>query len=197
MKIKVILLFASIFLVSSLSGSVIKKNKISMNGYFIQIAVLKNISNISNVKKNLKDYDLFIQDYKNLKKIYVVNIKKKSELLNIKKIYPTAFITRKPKNINQNITKKEMVSIKKENGVFEIYSDTTVPISDIPDAVILKVDSVESEVADIEYTESITIDDNLSNTTYHNMNLDDILNEKPKGSDLDSNTILKTRKSFL
>ena len=134
MNNKIKILFILFFLtVQNVSAIEIEVSSVHPQSYFIQVGAFKKVSNIQKVKDKLFEYDIYLEAYKNMKRIYVVNILASSlneTLIEIRKIYPNAFVAKHPK----------------------VNSDKIV---------------------------------------------NDISIEIPYGSALDSNTILKTRKSFL
>ncbi len=149
-KIKLIIVLISIFLsIQTLFSIEIEKEYIYEPSYFIQVCALKRESNIERVKNRLLDYHLYLEQYNDLKRIYIVNIITKEELddtlEDIQKIYPHSFISKGPKNLFVT-EKQEIVTQEPEEIIYEKIEPTL---------------------------------------------------EKSRIIELDSKTILKTRKSFL
>lgn len=137
-------------LLQSLHAVEIGKESISTDSYYIQVGAFKKLSNIQKVKDKLFEYEIYLESYKGFQRIHVVNILaplEKVTLSQIRKIYPKAFISKRPA-INRNSSD----SVQKPSTNF---SQSVKPSS-------LK----------------------LNNTQFFEQTLD-------------SNTILKTRKSFL
>ena len=105
MKVFFIIFF---LLVQNVSAIEIGKESISTESYFIQVGAFKNISNIQNVKDKLFEYELYLEAYKGLQRILVVNVLapvEKETLFEIRKIYPKAFISKRPmKKSSTNFT---------------------------------------------------------------------------------------------
>ncbi len=108
----------------NLFALVLSKEEVSSSGYFIQVASLKKSINIKKVKKRLYNFNLYIEPYQGLKRIYIVNIEKKSKFLEIKKLYPDAFITKRPQTLH--------------SGEKEKILDKSPPILDLNSNTILK-----------------------------------------------------------
>jgi len=128
-------------------------NSIKANSYHVQVGAFKSIQNVNNVKDRLSAFDIYVEPYKGLNRVIVVNIMTKEQLkrnfLKIKKFYPKSFITKRP------IEAKK--TIKKQN-----YKKPTKNYNQLFKSIPKKREVIEQQ--------------------------NDILN---------SNTILKTRKSFL
>ncbi len=121
---------------------------VSRDSYFIQVGAFKNILNVQDVVDKLSIYDIYLEPYKDMHRIQVVNIfapNLKKTLFKIRKIYKKAFIAKRP--ILEH-TQAKAKSFDKKNKPF-------IPASN---------------------------------------NIQMIQHYAPA---LDSNTILKTRKSFL
>ncbi len=117
MRLSVILV--SIFLsIQTLFSIEIEKEYIYEESYFIQVCALSKESNIERVKSKLMDYHLYLEEYNNLKRIYIVNIITKEELndtlKDIQKIYPEAFISKGPKNLSVDETHKAILKESQE-----------------------------------------------------------------------------------
>jgi hypothetical protein len=158
-------IFLLFFYVSlpSLSAKVLQPAMIDKDRYFIQVAALSKEYNVKKIIKKLLNHDLYIQKHKNLKRIYIVNIDNKSELVGIKKLYPSAFFAKTPDFIT--VDEPKFNEDTQEIGQFEILSDNM-----IDDTVLID----EAEIV-----------------------IEKMVDDPAKSDTMNSNTILKTRKSFL
>jgi hypothetical protein len=145
------------FTIDESSAREVSHRFIKENAYHIQIGAFKSDNNVNSAIKKLNDFDVYVDPYKGLHRVIVVNILRKQELnrsfVKIKKFYPNAFLTKQPiKRTNQRkkVTKKSN-SKKTINHYNQLFK--SMP----------------------EKREII----------------------KPRNDTLNSNTILKTRKSFL
>ncbi len=97
-KIK-ILFILSFLTVQNVSAVEIEVSSVHPQSYFVQVGAFKNLSNIQKVKDRLFEYDIYLEAHKNMQRIHVVNIlapSLKGTLVKIRKIYPKAFISKRP-----------------------------------------------------------------------------------------------------
>lgn len=98
-----------LFVSQNLYAVEIDIQSISKKSYYIQVGAFKSKANIQKVKDKLSKYDIYLEPYKNLQRIQVVNIltptQLKKTLVKIRKIFPKAFVVKHP-NLNQIKTKK-------------------------------------------------------------------------------------------
>ena len=128
----------------------IGSESIHSKSYSVQVGAFKNMSNIQKIKEKLFEYEIYLEPYKNLHRVHVVNIITpvlKETLTKIRKIYPKAFISKRP--ISNSIP------MKTKQKIFDKINKSFKPSGNI---------------------------------------IEEIKQYEPS---LDSNTILKTRKSFL
>ncbi|HIP59798.1 MAG TPA: SPOR domain-containing protein [Campylobacterales bacterium] len=86
-------------LMQSIEAIEISKESISTDSYYIQVGAFKNMSNIQRVKDRLFEYELYLEPYKGFQRIHIVNVlapQEKEILVEIRKIYPKAFISKRP-----------------------------------------------------------------------------------------------------
>jgi folylpolyglutamate synthase/dihydropteroate synthase len=78
----------------------IDAQSIDEKSYYIQVGAFKSVSNIQRVQNRLAEYDIYLQTHKNLQRIQIVNILTKKELketlAKIRKIFPKAFVAKRP-----------------------------------------------------------------------------------------------------
>jgi hypothetical protein len=103
--------------VKNLLAVEIGRESIAPESYFIQVGAFKKMSNIQKVKDRLFEYELYLEPYKSFHRIQVVNIlasQKREILAEIRKIYPKAFISKRPmKKSSTNFNKSyKMDNIK-------------------------------------------------------------------------------------
>jgi hypothetical protein len=134
-------------IVKALYAAQVDARSISKSGYYIQVGAYKKVSSIQKVMGDLEAYDTYLEPYKDLYRVKIVNILTKEQLKktlrDIRKVFPKAFVTKR-------------VSFRDKKGYIKDIS-------------------------------------NKSFKSAHQKNENTKLDESP----LDSNSILKTRKSFL
>jgi len=142
-----------LLVVKNASADEVTYDFIEANSYHIQVGAFKSRDNVNNVKNRLSAFDVYIEPYKGLNRVIVVNILTEEQLnhsfLQIKKIYPKAFITKQPMAI---------VKVQKKHSYKK-------PVEDYNQ--LFKPTSIKREIIE------------------------------QRNDTLNSNTILKTRKSFL
>jgi len=77
----------------------IRVEEIDEESYAIQVGAFKNLSNIDQVTKKLFEYETYLEPYKKLQRVHIVNIEAfalKETLTDIRKMYPKAFISKRP-----------------------------------------------------------------------------------------------------
>jgi len=96
------------FITQNIYALQIDAQSISKDSYYIQVGAFKSVSNIQRVQNKLAEYDLYIQTYKNLQRIQIVNILTKRELkktlAKVRKIFPKAFVAKSPSKKRKKIT---------------------------------------------------------------------------------------------
>lgn len=86
-------------IVKSVEAIEIEEQEVQKSNYAIQIGAFKNASNIDKIIENLPEYEIYLEPYKNLHRVQVINIRPfalKESLAQIRKIYPNAFISKRP-----------------------------------------------------------------------------------------------------
>jgi len=110
------------FITHDLSAIQIDKESISKESYYIQVGAFKSVANIQKVQNRLAEYDIYMQTYKNLQRIQIVNILTKKELketlAKIRKIFPKAFVAKSPSKKDMH-NKKVIKSSENFNKSFE------------------------------------------------------------------------------
>lgn len=179
MKMKFNIIFLVTFLsFYSLQASEVQSMDIEEESYFIKIGTFSKMENVEKIKKRLYDHQLYIEPYKNLHRVYVVNIHKKSlqtTLSSIRKIYAEAYVEKKPHLQRNQIQETRIIKTKPEiETEAEVVSKTVIEAESAP------LTEEPASVEDISH-------------------LFDAAKEKSEKieSDLDSQSIIKTRKSFL
>jgi len=92
------------------------RDSIGEKSYFIQVGAFKNISNIQKVLDKLSRYEVYLEPYKDMHRIYIVNIfspSQKKILAKVRKIYPNAFIAKGPTKAKKTILGRVSDIIKK------------------------------------------------------------------------------------
>ena len=152
-RLKFLLVF--VFLMqSTLVSSEIAFESIEKDSYFIQVGAFRSISNIDKVIVKLSDYNVYLEPYKNLHRVHVVNITKnrlKIVLKKIRRLYPKSFIVKRA-----------------------IYND--------------RENSENSELS----SSNVEQNSKLFETLQNNIKI-----IQPNHNILDTNSIIRTRKSFL
>jgi hypothetical protein len=116
----------------------IDAESIDKESYYIQVGAFKSVSNIQKVQNQLQEYDIYLQTYKNLQRIQIVNILTKKELketlAKIRKIFPKAFVAKRPNNKDIK-TQHVIKSSGNFNKSFEISPKNKEYISPIQPAL--------------------------------------------------------------
>jgi nitrogen regulatory protein PII-like uncharacterized protein len=123
-KVFIICLFAFTVDISAVE---IEKSSIVPGSYGIQVGAFKNVSNIQKIKDDLYDYELYLESYKGLKRIQVVNLLTsedfKHTLAIIKKKYPNAFVLKRAR-----VSKKSVDKIENSNNYRQIIKPKSINI---------------------------------------------------------------------
>ncbi|MCH9813142.1 MAG: hypothetical protein K0U47_04275 [Epsilonproteobacteria bacterium] len=165
------------FCTSLLQAIEVDSDNIDQKHYFIKIGTFAKLYNIKKIQEKLSHYPIYLHPYKNLQRVYVVNVSKEeiqTTLLAIRKLYPDAYIAKKPALSKPKVEMpvEPIMQSKKE----------TKPVQE----------SVEKEVKIKEKIDQpATVEDigHLFESVHKK-------SEKIE-SDLNSESIIKTRKSFL
>lgn len=118
MKVFIMVFFLTVQQVYAIEIGVLSLHSKS---YSIQVGAFKNMSNIQKVKDRLLEYEIYLEPYKNMHRVHVVNIETpvlKETLTQIRKIYPKAFISKRP-ILNTTPTQTEQKTSAKINKSFE------------------------------------------------------------------------------
>ncbi len=116
-KLKIVLII-TLFFVNTLLASEVGFDDIHKDSYFIQVGAFKSISNTNKVIKRLSKYDVYLEPYKDMNRVHVVNVMRsslKSVLRNIRKSFPNSFVVRRKiynSNKNEFSTSSEQVNTK-------------------------------------------------------------------------------------
>ena len=101
-------IFFTVFFMLAQDASAVEldRDSIGEKSYFIQVGAFKNISNIQKVSDKLSRYEVYLEPYKDMHRIYIVNIfspSQKKILAKVRKIYPNAFIAKGPTKAKKTI----------------------------------------------------------------------------------------------
>ena len=116
----IVVFFVSFLTIQNVNAIEIEKESILDGSYFIQVGAYKNNSSVKNTKNRLLEYDLYLEPYKGLHRIYIVNILSKNQLVEtlkeVRKIYQKAFVAKSPKLIKDiSIQEAEQIPVTIQN----------------------------------------------------------------------------------
>jgi hypothetical protein len=118
-----------------------------LEAHSIQVGAFKDISNVYIAADKLSSYDVYVEPYKDMHRVHVVNIADKKILKKIRKFYPKAFfsklnISHDSHDIEENIQTEQFVAEPTTNYIqpVEIFKEKVKVVE--PQDWLLNSDSI-------------------------------------------------------